>query len=389
MTLFTRKIPFLCLHLALYFSCQSAQALIETIAPGVTYEFRSTDAPLSIHILEVDPQKSVIAPARALNDGLGREPVSSIAERVGAIAAINGGFFKYSGRFDGQSMSVLKIDGNWFSLGKVPRAAIGWKKDFSKIIFNRIDPKVTLTIQQKEYPIDQFNGERDRKGTALYTWAFHRSTLTSPSGCEVIIQDGKIKEIFRKGDSDIPRDGYVYSIGKSAKIDMAAIQKGMACRVAYKITPLIPGADKEADWLDCDYIVGGTPLLIKDGQLISHFDAEFVRQSFLKSRHARSAIGIKEDGRWVFVVVDGRDPFLSVGMTMQELAEFMQSLGCINAINFDGGGSATMTIGSQVINFPDNTDVKEEERNERSQRPVSDAIVILPKEEVSKNELAR
>lgn len=59
------------------------------------------------------------------------------------------------------------------------------------------------------------------------------------------------------------------------------------------------------------------------------------------TRASRTAIGIKNDGTVVMLMVDGRQAPYSVGMTMAEVAAAMEDLGCVQAINLDGGGSST------------------------------------------------
>jgi exopolysaccharide biosynthesis protein len=60
-------------------------------------------------------------------------------------------------------------------------------------------------------------------------------------------------------------------------------------------------------------------------------------------RHPRTAAGVSRDGRTLWlVVVDGRQPGWSVGMTLPELAELMIGLGAYDAVNLDGGGSSTL-----------------------------------------------
>jgi exopolysaccharide biosynthesis protein len=117
-----------------------------------------------------------------------------------------------------------------------------------------------------------------------------------------------------------------------------------------------------------DHIVGGVPVLIDDGRVIEDFGPEKISAGFAR-RHPRTAIGIKPDGTWILVVVDGRQPNLSIGMTLQEMARFMSSLGCHEALNLDGGGSTTMVLHGEIANSP--SDGKE--------RPVSDAILLIKK----------
>ena len=91
----------------------------ETVLPGLLYEHRTLDGPLSIHLLEIDPQKVEISAGRAFNDGIGLETVSSIASRNVAVAAVNGGFFGKGGRYHGDPTGVLKIAGKWFSGSRI------------------------------------------------------------------------------------------------------------------------------------------------------------------------------------------------------------------------------------------------------------------------------
>ena len=59
------------------------------------------------------------------------------------------------------------------------------------------------------------------------------------------------------------------------------------------------------------------------------------------TRASRTAIGIKADGTVVMLMVDGRQAPYSVGMTMAEVGASMEALGCVQAVNLDGGGSST------------------------------------------------
>ena len=59
------------------------------------------------------------------------------------------------------------------------------------------------------------------------------------------------------------------------------------------------------------------------------------------TRASRTAIGVKADGTVVMLMVDGRQAPYSVGMTMAEVAASMEALGCVEAVNLDGGGSST------------------------------------------------
>ena len=70
-------------------------------------------------------------------------------------------------------------------------------------------------------------------------------------------------------------------------------------------------------------------------------------------RHPRTALGLDATGQRVtLVVVDGRQPGFSEGLSEYELAELLCELGCRDALNFDGGGSSIMLTNNQIVNHP-------------------------------------
>lgn len=83
----------------------------------------------------------------------------------------------------------------------------------------------------------------------------------------------------------------------------------------------------------------------------------------------RTAIGIIDNLHYIFVVSDGRTSS-SEGLTLYQLAEFMQSLGAVTAYNLDGGGSSTMYFNGRIVNNP-TTNGKS-----ISERSVSDIVYI-------------
>jgi len=93
--------------------------------------------------------------------------------------------------------------------------------------------------------------------------------------------------------------------------------------------------------------IGGTPALVKNGKV--DIDQNY-GDSFNNARHPRSAVGENKDSIFL-VAVDGRRTN-APGMTLNELAEFMISIGCTNAINLDGGGSTRLLHNGQPINNP-------------------------------------
>ena len=88
-----------------------------------------------------------------------------------------------------------------------------------------------------------------------------------------------------------------------------------------------------------------SPALVLNGQ------AQPARVNKSTSRHPRSAVGWN-DKEIMFVTVDGRQPRLSIGMTLPELADFLVKLQCTEAMNLDGGGSAEVWMEGKIVNSP-------------------------------------
>ena len=88
-----------------------------------------------------------------------------------------------------------------------------------------------------------------------------------------------------------------------------------------------------------------------------------------KASNPRTALGILEPLHYLFVVSDGRTEE-SQGLTLYQLAEFMQTLGTTIAYNLDGGGSSTMFFNGEIINNPTTNGRSIQERR------VSDIVYI-------------
>jgi exopolysaccharide biosynthesis protein len=98
------------------------------------------------------------------------------------------------------------------------------------------------------------------------------------------------------------------------------------------------------------------PALLEGGQVVDGIeDVEVdtnVGNHSIQGAQPRTAVGVVDANHLVFVVVDGRSPGYSAGVTMTGLAEIMLGLGATTAYNLDGGGSSTMYFNGEVINNP-------------------------------------
>ncbi len=348
---------------------------------GISYRHIQTDKPHSIHIIEVDPDRYEIIPVRARDMGVGRESVLSMANRYNAKAAINAGFFAIGGTYDGIPRGILKIDNHWYGLGipGKPRGAVGWKKGGKEFIFDRLLASVTCKIGTSPISIEGLNQPRGENAITLFSSDFSFTTLTNPQGYELLIENQQVSTIRGGGSSRIPHEGWVISVSekKTSTFPQDFFQEGTLTFIQFDALPQEHTLNAKERWNHMDHIVAGTPLLIHHGKRITDFSSEKTIESFLKLPHARTALGILPNGHWIFVAIDGKQPTLSIGMTMNELAEFMEGLGCEYALNLDGGGSTTMIFDQAIVNQPVGD---EDEDNQRKKvRLVSDAILIRPR----------
>ena len=97
--------------------------------------------------------------------------------------------------------------------------------------------------------------------------------------------------------------------------------------------------------------VGGGPVLVKDGeiQVTNNEELKFGGKA-INDKHPRTAMGYTKDGKLIFMVIAGRTPNKYEGATLTQEAQMLKDIGCIEALNLDGGGSSSLLInGKQTI----------------------------------------
>ncbi|WP_406824750.1 phosphodiester glycosidase family protein [Pedobacter sp. KACC 23697] len=131
--------------------------------------------------------------------------------------------------------------------------------------------------------------------------------------------------------------------------------------------------DGTTDWetrLTAENVLLNGPLLTLD-----HIDEKLDTTGFSRLRHPRTCLGIKPNGRVILLTLDGRNEN-AAGMSLFELTKLMRWLGCANALNFDGGGSATLWVNGMpdhgVINYP----ADNKKWDHEGQRKVANVILV-------------
>lgn len=227
-------------------------------------------------------------------------------------------------------------------------------------------PEVELTFTNEEngyeYTTEHLNKSRTDYGAYVFSEYFSTvSTRTSGDGWFVRFEVLGGDELTLGGEvelivTEINTDGGSVSIGGDNLIltasDAAAL--GMVAEsfeVGDRVTLEISCSDSRLE--DADWVSGCGNILALDGEI---YDQDRWNSEVTDS-NPRTAIGIKSDGTVVYHVLDGRSS-LSVGATLEELAQDMLSMGCVDVVNLDGGGSSVMSLrvpgidGFTVVNDP-------------------------------------
>jgi exopolysaccharide biosynthesis protein len=156
----------------------------------------------------------------------------------------------------------------------------------------------------------------------------------------------KVREIQTNSNTQIPTNVMVLSLGTQISGGLPAMEPGSVLEISTATTPDLKGAK---------VAIGGGPALLKEGKPFPGVPPPGLSQSFSErskyERHPRTAIGWSPT-HFYLVVVDGRQPGLSVGMKLSELAEHFKKLGCTDAMNLDGGKSAQMWLSGEIKNSP-------------------------------------
>ena len=364
-----------------FYSSTNAQEFREfqTVKDGIEYlpiEQKQGDDVWSINLLRIDLTKADIQVMRAMDTAIGLETTSSLAQRYGAVAAINGGYFRTSGTYRGDSVGVLQVDGKILSETNNNRAAVGFirTKNQTEIIFGHLKFEGFIeTVKKEKFVLNGINAPRADNQLILYTPEFTRTTLTDKSGVEVVVKNNRVVSINDKtGSSRIPENGFILSaMGTARDWILKKLKVGMQIKIHTQLISIEENSKfkiQNSKLQMAEDIVGGGPQLIRDGKIEITLEQEKITESFSTTRHPRTAIAKLKDGKVLLLTVDGRQPNHSVGMSLNELANLLLEFGAVEAINLDGGGSTTMVIENKVVNKPS---------DQTGERPVSDALLVF------------
>lgn len=317
---------------------------VEEVRPGVVYTRvakRREAGPIIYHVLDLDPADPNIR--IALEQGQGRfgglEALSAMTRRAGAAFAVNGGYFNMK---TGEPFDMLVAGGRVITRPDRYRSFFGINKS-GRPVFAK--PTITVSVSaggRPAYYVSQLNRAPAKGAVAVLDRNFGHRTPAAAARTEFIVRDGAIAEIAKGGGAEIPESGLVISV------DEKHWEKfGSKLRIGERAELRITGS-MDAGALSCGVSAG--PMLVSSGYAEKYLIEDFGRDSgIVAGRAPRTAVCETHNGRLRFAVVEGRSS-ISIGMTLDELAELMVSLGCLSAINLDGGGSSQMILDGQTKN---------------------------------------
>jgi hypothetical protein len=387
------RIHYLVLALTLLATSAWSTYSSRQIAPGVTFTQDicvDAQSALITNVITVDPSAPGVALKAAVGQDVvmtddwrkGREAISLLTARKGALVGVNADFFP----FTGDPLGVCIVDSQLISEPARGRVAMAVLRNKAVFFDN---PRFNASIKLASGPtrqIDGVNRVRETNQLIAYTGAFgattqnkHKATDIVCTSPDLLVQAGKsisLTVVEVKPDAvntPIPKGGIVLSAGGPAGYFLKEnLKPGDTLTARFEIK-----SDSCYDWTEVENAVGGGPWLVKDGRVFVDAQEQGFDARFSSTCHPRTAVGLRADGKLLVVTVDGRQS-ISGGISLTDLANVMIRLGATNAINLDGGGSTSLSVRGLLVNSVSDAD----------ERLVANALLVYaspePQEQLSR-----
>ena len=275
---------------------------------------------------------------------------------INSAIGMNADFFSFQ---TGVPMSNVIIEGKVISKDSGWLPAVGIRADGTAFM-GTMPITTTISDENGYIPVECINKYRQPYSLYLYTQDFAYNTHASGKGINVVLGslsgditlDSSITAVVESitsdsGSVEIPAGKIVVSVDASASSDL--IDRMNIFEVGKKVTIDTKLAVEDNRWLDAQYALGAT-----GGKLITNGQLDYSDEAAAP----RTAIGITADGKIIFYTIDGRQSGYSYGIRKETLARRLLELGCVEAINLDGGGSTSLggvlpgTTNFKVLNSP-------------------------------------
>lgn len=321
----------------------------EPIAPGVVrykYEVTRDKKNAQTNVVTVDLNNPYIKINTVAGGGTytNKATVSQMADRTNAVALVNGDFFTM--QLQGVPLGASIIDGDMKSSPAVLTDIWSFGIDENNTAFidsTKFVGSVTAP-NGKSYPIDGLNKTfywyqpskeySHESKIQMYNSFWSSKSRGDKTAGEVLLSEDNVVEqiVYRKNiDMKIPEGKKILQVsGGSERFMRENVKVGDKLQINTNIEP-------NRSW---KMMIGGHALLVENGA-IKKYTKDV---NSIGGVRARTAVGISQDGKTVYIVsAEGRTN-RSPGLSLNELSQFMLDLGAYKAMNLDGGGSTAMAV---------------------------------------------
>lgn len=292
--------------------------------------------PVRLNVIEADLNvnpKLRVEPVLASTTLSKKASITAMAKRNNSLVAVNGAFFLPQ---TGCPLGTMMVNKKLYTGPVFNRVAMGiFDNGFA---MDRVKLNATIKSGWNTIKLDNINQPRMSIAyTIAYTPDWGQLSPTTPkNGVQIVVSNNNITSIT-KSRVQIPKDGYVI-VGPASVLGSLKVKEKISLDI--KTLP---------DWENVNHIISGGPYLVKDGKV--YVDIQDQKLLAIGGRNPRTAIGYTKDNHFIIVTADGREGS-SIGLTLKELAYYMQKIGCVNAMNLDGGGSTVMYVKGYITNKP-------------------------------------
>ena len=292
--------------------------------------------PVRLNIIEADlaVNKNIkVVPVLASKTLSHKASITSMARAHNSLVAVNGAFFLPQ---TGCPLGTMMVDKKLYTGPVFNRVAMGISDN--GFCMDRVKLNASLRGVFNSIKVDNINQPRMSCAyTLCYTPDWGQLSPAIPkNGLQVVVDDGKVVAI-NKTRNVIPQNGFVV-VGPESVLSGLKLHQKLDLDI--KMSP---------EWSDVNHVISGGPYLVKDGEVF--VDIKEQKLLSIGGRNPRTAIGYTKDNKFIIVTADGREG-ASVGLTLGELAHYMKKLGCVNAMNLDGGGSTVLYVNGAIANKP-------------------------------------
>ena len=333
-----------------------------------------------VSYLEIDPRKKGIKLRPILPQEptlVGSNHLIKFAPLTPIVAAINGGYFNRNNRMP---LGAIKRDGKWLSSPILNRGAIGWN-DNGQIQIARLQMKEMIdTSTGIKLPTLALNSAYAQVGWSRYTseWGKNYSPIQANESIVIVQQDRVTQIVPGNGAGSInipiPGNGYLLVLrGQPELFGSIKISQVAPGQTAININGGTPANEylpelkgqpalsslpigttltlqrqlTPPEFDNYPQIMAAGPWLVQSQQVVLDAKTENFGAAFSKEAAVRSAIARLPSGNIILVAVHGRAG--GKGPTLAEMAQLLQQMGTVDALNLDGGSSTSLYLGGQLV----------------------------------------